>query len=174
MPREFVHRSGAQGPRCPVCGMEVSEPAHAIDYLGMHFRFCSSQCQERFAANPHLYIGRPGEPALAQQGRILLKRRRMHLAQPLTAAQQELLQRALYTMMGVREVEIHSDGTHLGVIYDLMQATAVQIERELARVGAHLGEGWGERLRRAFVHYVEETEVENLEVRPSPGGGHAH
>ena len=52
--------------------------------------------------------------------------------------------------------------------------TAKQIERELERIAAELGTGQGDRLRRAFVHYLERTEVENLEVRPRPGGGHHH
>lgn len=161
--------------RCPVCGMDVGEYPHAIDYLGMHFVFCSHQCQERFAANPHLYIGRPGQPAPAQQERVPLKRRRMRLREPLTSAHAQTLRQALLAMMGVREVDLDADRCVLEVTYDLVQATAEQIEQELARVGARLGEGWAERLRRAFVHYLEETEVENLEVRPRPGGhGHRH
>jgi hypothetical protein len=46
----------------------------------------------------------------------------------------------------------------------------------LASIGAAFGqtyygsqfEGWGERLRRGFVHFLEDTVVENLEVRPGP------
>lgn len=50
------------------------------------------------------------------------------------------------------------------IVYDLLQATAEQIEEKLAEIGIQLGEGLAERLRRAFVHYEEECEVGNLEV----------
>lgn len=159
---------------CPVCGMSVSGEPYAIDYLGMHFVFCSRQCEQRFSANPHLYIGRPGQPAPAQQGRVLRKRRHLYLDAPLTLEQQALLRDALYAMMGVHEVETGASGKELLVTYDLMQATAAQIEQELERAGARLGHGWDKRLRRAFVHYLEDTEVENLEVRPDPRGHGQH
>lgn len=106
---------------------------------------------------------------------MLLKRRRMHLQAPLTLKHAQNLKRALSAVMGVRDVDLDADQCVLEVTYDPVQATAQQIEQELARVGARLGGGWAERLRRAFVHYLEETEVESLEVRPgSAGHGHRH
>jgi hypothetical protein len=57
------------------------------------------------------------------------------------------------------------------VTYDLLQATAEQIEAVLAEAGARLGNGWAERLRRGFVHYTEECEIGQLQVGP-PSGCH--
>jgi len=159
----------------PVCEMWVAPDQNTVNYQGMHFAFCSQQCKERFLANPHLYIGLPGEPAPKQAGQKVVKRRRLRLDEPLSDADAQRLTERLHAMMGVYRVEIKAD--QLIITYDLLQATAEQIEAVLQQAGAHLGAGWGERLRRAFVHYLEETEVETLEVRPGPhahGGGHHH
>jgi hypothetical protein len=58
------------------------------------------------------------------------------------------------------------------ITYDLLQATADQLEAKMGEVGVKLGEGWAERLRRGFVHYMEECEVGNLEVLSRRGHGH--
>jgi hypothetical protein len=76
---------------------------------------------------------------------------------------------ALLAMMGIRSISI--DGDSIVIAYDLLQATAEQVEERLAEIGVRLGEGWTERLRRAFVHYEEECEVGNLEVHQ---GKHVH
>ncbi len=156
--------------RDPVCQMLVTQDQHAITYQGMDFAFCSQQCQERFLANPHLYIGFPGEQAPKQAGREVIKRRRLSLEAPLPAPVAQQVVEHLLAMMGVYAVDINTDG--LTITYDLLQVTAEQIEETLQQMGAALGEGWGEKLRRAFVHYLEETEVANLEVRS--GTGHQH
>ncbi|MEE4174457.1 MAG: hypothetical protein V2I57_09435 [Xanthomonadales bacterium] len=41
----------------------------------------------------------------------------------------------------------------------------------LKEIGARLGDGWTERLRRAWVHYTEDCEALNMEVTPR---GHRH
>src|SRR5574338_25934 len=64
-----------------------------------------------------------------------------------------------------------ADGDTLEVSYDLLQATAEQIEARLVEAGVGLGQGWAERLRRAFVHYEEECETGNL---AAPGETHCH
>jgi YHS domain-containing protein len=159
----------------PVCEMWVAPDENAVSYQGMHFAFCSQQCKERFLANPHLYIGLPGEPAPKQSGQQVVKRRRLRLGEPLPDADAQQLSKRLHAMMGVYAVDIKAD--ELTITYDLLQATVEQIEAVLQQAGARLGAGWGERLRRAFVHYLEETEVQSLEVRPgahSHGGGHHH
>ncbi|MBI5042030.1 MAG: YHS domain-containing protein [Gammaproteobacteria bacterium] len=155
----------------PVCLMQVDPDQYAIDYLGMHFAFCSQQCQGRFLANPHAYIGIPGEKAPKQEGRKVIKRRHLRLAEPLSDEEARQVIEHLMSMMGVYSV--HAQGCELQITYDLLQATAAQLEATLVQAGAHLGEGWGEKLRRAFVHYLEETEVQNLEVRAG-SGGHEH
>jgi len=157
----------------PVCDMWVAPELNAVNYQGLHFAFCSQQCKERFLANPHLYIGLPGEPAPKQSGRKVVKRRRLHLEASLPDADAQQLVERILAMMGVYAIEFEAD--ELTITYDLLQVTTEQIEVVLQQAGAHLGAGWAERLRRAFVHYLEETEVDSLEVRQGPhthGGGH--
>ena len=149
-----------------VCGMRVPRNQHAIDYLGMHFAFCSLQCKERFLANPHLYIGEPGQKAPKQKGRKVIKRRRFELTEPLTDAMAARVAEEIRSMMGIKGIIVN--GTSIEISYDLLEATAEQIESRLEKVGAHLGHDWGQQLRRGFVHFLEETEVDSLEVSPSP------
>ena len=73
-------------------------------------------------------------------------------------------------MMGVKAIESHDDNT-VTITYDLLQATADQIEAKMGEVGVGLGEGWAEQLRRSFVHYLEECEVGSLEVHSRHGHG---
>jgi YHS domain-containing protein len=159
----------------PVCEIWVASDQNAVSYQGMHFAFCSPQCRERFLANPHLYIGLPGELAPKQSGQQVVKRRRLRLDEPLSDADAQQLAKRLHAMMGMYAVDIKAE--ELTITYDLLQATAEQIEAALQQAGARLGGGWAERLRRAFVHYLEETEVESLEARlghHSHGSGHNH
>jgi YHS domain-containing protein len=149
----------------PVCGMEVAPAQFETAYEGLHYAFCSEQCRQRFLSNPHLYIGRPGEKAPKQKGVELFKRRRFRLDAPLTPQDAAILADAVGAMVGVRAIEIE-DGNTVTLTYDLLQATADQLEAKMVEVGVKLGEGWTERLRRGFINYMEECEVENLEVHP--------
>lgn len=158
----------------PVCHMWVAPYQNAVSYQDMDFAFCSKQCKDRFMANPHLYIGVPGEKAPKQAGEEVIKRRRLRLNKPLSKAGVRRVTEQLCAMMGVYAVNIDAD--ELIITYDLLQATAAQIEAALQQAGAQLGGGWSERLRLAFVHYLEETEVASREVRPGSHGhgGHHH
>lgn len=157
--------------RDPVCGMQVAPGQHAITHQQMHFAFCSIQCKERFLANPHLYIGYPGHKAPAQEGRTVLKHRRLKLDEPLPDDLAQLTITHIKDMMGIGRIEINGDT--IDIQYDLVQVTEAQVESALARVGAALDHSWSERLRRAFVHCSEETEITSLEVQ-SRAGGHQH
>ena len=66
-----------------VCGMEVDFDDNQITYQGSSYAFCSKQCQDRFQANPHLYVGIPGQKSPKQEGLSVIKQRRMRLVQPL-------------------------------------------------------------------------------------------
>lgn len=151
----------------PVCGMEVDARQQDTIYQGIHYAFCSTQCRERFVATPHLYIGHPGQAAPKQEGRVVLKRRSLLLDAPLSAEQADRLVAILMEMMGVESVSVSDD--RLEIVYDLLQATEQQVEARLSEAGLALGEGWAERLRRAFVHYLEQCEVDSLECRPPRG-----
>lgn len=149
----------------PVCHMQVSASSFDTEYSGMTFAFCSEQCRDRFLANPHLYIGFSGQKAPAQGGVEVVKYRKIRLTWPLDATQSQQIHDALTSMMGVKDVHIESDS--LEIKYDLIQITAEQIESKLVSVGISLGQGWMDHLRRAFIHFKEESEVGNLEVTKS-------
>jgi len=155
----------------PVCGMPVTPDQHALTFQQMHFAFCSDQCRERFLANPHLYIGRPGHKAPVQEGQEVLKHRRLKLKEALTAEQARQVIENIQAMMGIKDIKI-SDRL-ITITYDLMQVTEIQIEKRLMETGTVLGHGLSERLQQAFVHYLEETELSSLEVTPGTGG-HQH
>lgn len=152
--------------------MLVDPEQNAITYQGMHFAFCSEQCKERFLANPHLYIGKPGEPAPKQFGQQAIKRRRIRLDAPLSDPEAREIAEQLLAMMGVYAVDIATD--ELSITYDLLEVTSAQLEAALQKAGARLGQGWGERLQRAFVQYLEETEVASREVQTGHRGHHHH
>lgn len=166
---EQAHPARTKSIRDPVCGMEVEPHRNELEFEGIHYAFCSVQCRERFAANPHLYIGMPGQKAPKQEGKVVMKQRRFRTEIPLAADEAEILRRKLCAMMGVTDVTV--SGREVSITYDLLQATAEQLEAKMAEIGIQIGGAWQERLRRAFVHYAEDCEVENLEVRPPPGYG---
>ena len=167
--RELRNRSQAEGSRRdPVCGMVVDANDNAVEYQQMHFAFCSLQCKERFLKNPHLYIGQGGRKAPKQEGQAIFKQRRLKLDRPLPPDSVDSVLDAVQTMMGIERIEI--DGDVIKITYDLLQATEEQIESEVAQAGAALGGEWSERLRRAFVHYLEETELESLAASTSSHG----
>ncbi|TCK18020.1 YHS domain-containing protein [Thiogranum longum] len=152
--------------RDPVCDMMVDPRELSIDYLGMHFSFCSEQCKQRFLDNPNLYIGTAGHKSPRQEGRVVLKRRRLKLSEPLSAEAREGLIKQLQSMMGIKRVDV--EGDIVDITYDLLEATEAQIEETIAQSGAVLGQSLARRLSRGFVKYLEETEIENLEVKPQP------
>jgi len=117
----------------------------------MHFAFCSDPCRERFQRSPEAYLGTTGRQP--RRGRI--KQRRLRLGQRLTAEQREALGDLLEGMMGVRTVDIRGD--RVAITYDLDQASDQRLEDELYDAGERLGRGWPERLRRAFIHFEEES-----------------
>lgn len=146
----------------PVCGMRVPEGQLATTHLGIRYSFCSQQCRDRFVAHPQVYVGLPGQKAPKQEGVEVIKRRTLRLATPLPAEAASLLSGALSEMMGIKAVLV--EAARIEIAYDLLQVTAEQIEARIAETGTQLGAGWGDALRTAFVHYVEECTVGSMEV----------
>lgn len=149
----------------PVCGMTIEDSKIETTYAGIHYAFCSKQCLDRFEANPHLYIGYPGHKAPKQKGVQVIKQRTFKLEQTLLPTDAKVLARELYEMMGIRK--IHIDGMDIEVTYDLVEATAEQIEDRMVKIGIKLGGEWPQRLRRELIHLFEETEVSSMEELPS-------
>lgn len=145
-----------------VCHMQVPATSFATEFAGSHYAFCSAQCKERFLANPRLYIGFPGRKAPAQEGKQVIKCRRLLLSAPLDSIQAEQVKKALLEMMGILEICI--EGDKLEIKYDLIQVTAEQIADKLGLIGTDLGGGWLDRLKLAFINNLEEIEIKSLEV----------
>lgn len=176
----------------PVCGMIVSEWENQFVYRGIGYAFCSQQCRERFISAPELYVGRHGLLAPKQRGMQVIKRKHMPLSVPLAQAEFFELKDALLSMMGV--MAVHPVGPMaegkpgapgfesrrsttlnieaLAITYDLLQATAAQLERKCAEFNVVPSNRWGEKLQRDFIHYLEKCELEDLRSRPViPAGG---
>lgn len=146
---------------CPVCEMKLLKSKNVYEYQGKAYIFCSQQCLDRFQEKPHLYIGRPAKPSPKQKNMQVIKKRTIKLEENL--AQQKLLIviENLSKMMGVKKVEI--EHAHIYITYDLLQITEAQVEKEIENTGEILGKSMAEKLRRAFVHYLEDSELSNLE-----------
>ncbi|MFA9460319.1 hypothetical protein [Thiohalorhabdus methylotrophus] len=139
--------------RCPVCAMRALSNSNELEFRGMYFLFCSPSCQERFLQDPDFFLS----PRHARgHGPEAVKRRRLRLGHQPSRDQAETLRDLLEGLMGVRTVGFRGD--RLEITYDARQASVEGLERELTEAGERLGPGWGERLRRAFVHYEEEME----------------
>ncbi len=151
----------------PVCHMYVLDASFAATHAGNHYVFCSAQCLERFLDTPHLYVGFPGRPAPGEEGKEVIKQRRLMLSAPLDAMQAEKVKGRLLEMMGMHEVRV--DGDRMDIRYDLMQVTAGQIAEKLTATGAELGDGWVDRLRLAFINNLEDIEISSLEVERRDG-----
>lgn len=142
---------------CPVCGMDAADSMVLVEHLGIEYHFCSRQCRENFIARPQLYLGLQ---SARRSGREIIKRRRFSLDQAVEGDMQAQLIQSLKQMMGVREVDVNS--CDVAIEYDLLEATAEQIERALVDAGADLGSGWPAQLKRGWVQYTEENELDNL------------
>jgi len=147
--------------QCPVCHMMVNKDNFFLDYQQRRFLFCSQQCLQNFKANPHLYVGRPAVPAPAQQGHQIIKIRIIKPGTLLTDEQCYVIENEIKQMMGIRSLQVEPD--FISITYDLMQVTVEQIETAIEDTGNRIDKTLGELLKHAFMNYVEETELVNLE-----------
>ena len=155
-----------------VCGMEVKTDDISLEYQSRQYVFCSNQCLERFQPNPRLYIGFTGVEAPGHAGVEVLKKRTLKLSEPLPPEISDQFIECIEAMMGIHDIEIN--GNRITIVYDLLQATESQIEQTISDAGLVLGTDLMEKMRRAFVHYLEESELDSLEARPGSKGGHCH
>ena len=160
--------------QCPVCYMKIDSGSLSANFDGIEYRFCSQQCRERFIANPYLYTGRKGSPSVKQCGAVIYKKRTLKLAEIIPFEVAEELKQLINTMMGIKSIYISNN--NIEITYDLLQVTAEQIEKVIEHASQEiegknkslLSSGWGEKVKRAFISYLEETELDNLEEEPKP------
>ncbi len=146
---------------CPVCMMDTDEASLSYKYQEMTFTFCSEQCKERFIANPNLYVGRVGKPAARHSIKSIIKERVLNLDKMIPEDVAKTIHQELMAMMGIKAIHIKENKVY--IIYDLLEATTRQIENCIEQMGQHLSGNWVVRLKRAFIHYSEETQLDNLE-----------
>jgi len=137
--------------------MDTASSDFTTEYHGICYHFCSQQCLENFTARPALYVGIKSPK---QKGKSVIKNRSFTVDRPVPQSDANTLQTELCKMMGVQDVQVSE--THVSVTYDLLEATAVQVEEALEQAGEKLGAGWSERLKRGWVHYTEENELDML------------
>jgi YHS domain-containing protein/copper chaperone CopZ len=137
--------------------MDASNSEITTEHLGVCYHFCSQQCLENFTTHPKMYLGIKSEK---QKGKSVIKKRSFTLDRPIPESGVDALKAALSEMMGIRDVQV--TGATVSVTYDLFEATATQIEQALEKAGAKLGSGWASRLKRGWIHYTEENELDNL------------
>ncbi len=145
--------------QCPVCSMAVTDSRITSTRHGKIYHFCSQQCLENFSARPRLYLASKTQEH--KRARVLKKRVFM-LDAPVAQEDVPSLELFLSEMMGVHLV--HVSAAKVSIVYDLLEATALQIEQAIEQQGTKLGESWVRRLKRGWVHYTEETELDNLDA----------
>ncbi len=147
--------------RDPVCGMMVSKDSYPLDHQHIHYAFCSEHCRERFRKYPHLFVGKATYGiAEKQKGKVVRKAHRIKLVDEVGLEKLPDLSQALESLMGVEAVDVRGD--EVTVIYDLVQVSLSDIENAIVAEISGLREGITEKIRRAFIHYSEECELESL------------
>ncbi len=146
---------------CPVCMMETDEASISDTYADIKFTFCSVQCKERFTANPNLYVSQAGKTAVKHYIKSITKQRTLALEETIPDDIANIISQSLMTMMGINKVQVK--GNKITITYNLLEATTEQIEEHIEQMGQYLSRNWIDRLKRAFIHYSEETELDNLE-----------
>ncbi len=151
---------------CPVCQMTKIDRSLSLKYQGVDHYFCSSQCLERFKEHPHLFVGDPKHGlSPKQKGQAALKTRRIGFAEAVGDELKATLDQSLLSLMGVEALRF--EGHCLYVSYDLFQVSLEEIEATIEQTAAKLHSGMLERVKRGFIHYSEECELDNL---AHPGG----
>ncbi|MDQ6992856.1 MAG: hypothetical protein Q9M31_05230 [Mariprofundus sp.] len=142
---------------CPVCGMDAKKSLVHAEHVGIDYYCCSSQCRENFIARPQLYLGKR---SAKKRGREIIKCRTFSLDQAIDGELEIQLTQAMKQLMGVKCVQVK--GCQIIITYDLLEAKSDQMARALADTGAVLGSGWAARLKRGWIQYTEENELDNL------------
>jgi len=156
--------------RDPVCHMEIESGNIDYVYMGISYSFCTQQCLDRFMSNPHLYIGQPGKQAPKQQGISVIRKRVLKLDIPVPTDTRLEIKETLEGMMGIKSIRV--DYNTIIITYDLLEATMQQIGAAIEQSGEGLSKAWSDRIKRAFIHYIEDTELDNLEHQHDAHGCH--
>jgi YHS domain-containing protein len=154
---------------CPVCSMTKLDKSTLMSFRGVEYLFCSAQCQDRFREHPNLYVGDPRHGrSEKQKGTSEYKVRRIVLNNKLEKVEQRKLNQKLSELMGVVAVNIGSN--EIKVKYDLIQIDLSKVEEVIISEISQTDTKITNSIRRAYIHYIEECEIENLEHLTKDGG----
>lgn len=156
---------------CPVCHMTVVDHSLSFSYRGIDYYFCSSQCRQRFKTYPHLFVGDPKHGlSPKQKNQVILKKRRISFAEPISDELKSVLEENLLSLMGIEGLAFEEQCLY--VTYDLLQVSLEDIETTIEQTAATLYAGLIERIKSGFIHYSEECELENMAYLTRDGGCH--
>ncbi len=154
---------------CPVCGMKATHEDLWRTHLGIKHYFCAQQCVDRFIAHPGLYTGHPKTgPSEKQKGRVQIKRHKILFSEPISTQSMAEISEAVRVMMGVKSLNAHREAFY--VTYDLMEVSLEDIEKTIELTLGKIHSPMIEQVKRGWIHYTEECELENL-AHPSKEGG---
>ena len=156
---------------CPVCHMTKITRSLLFNFQGVDHYFCSSQCLERFKAHPHLFVGDPKHGlSPKQKGQAALKKRRIGFVEPVDEELKDVLEQSLLSLMGIESLVFEE--SLLYVTYDLLQVSLEEIEAAIEQSAGKLKSGVAHRIKRGFIHYSEECELDNLAYLTHDQGHH--
>ena len=70
------------------------------------------------------------------------------------------IRNSLQSLMGFKSVGFLESSVY--VTYDLLQVSLDDIEKNIIASIGKLDDSWTEKIKRGFIHYTEECELENL------------
>lgn len=153
---------------CPVCQMSDVDKSLYYNYRGVHHYFCSNQCLTRFKKHPHLFVGDPKYGlSVKQKGSEVIKKQKIQLVNPIDEETEIRIRSNLQSLMGIKQVQFLEQS--IFVTYDLIQVSLEDIENSIVMIVGKLNSGITEKIKRGFIHYTEECELENL-AHLSKGG----
>ena len=146
---------------CPVCQMSEVDKSLHYNYRGVHQYFCSNQCLKRFKKHPHLFVGHPKYGlSVKQKGSEVIKKQKIQLVNAIDDKAEIRIRSNLQSLMGVKAVQFLEQS--IFVTYDLIQVSLEDIENSIVMVIGKLDGSLTEKIKRSFIHYTEECEIENL------------
>jgi len=141
--------------------MTEIDPSITLTYRAIDYSFCSLQCRDRFDNHPHLYVGDPQHGlSEKQKGKTEIKVRKIVLKNALNEVSKTRVSKKITALMGVVEVDVGS--TDLRVKYDLLQVSLEDIENAIVEVLGEIKASITEKIKRSYIHYSEECELDNL------------
>lgn len=154
---------------CPVCNMVDVDKALTYCFQGVEHYFCSRQCQDRFKEHPHLFVGDPQHGLSAKQkGEVFIKTRKLRLSIDISDELKSQLVNDISTLMGVEHLSFNEE--NILVTYDLLQVSLEDIENAIVTSAGNLDGAITEKIKRGFIHYSEDCELDNIAHLTKTGG----